>query len=167
MDILLRESQPSDFPFLREMLYEAIFWRAGGKKPSFEEGLAFPDSVREIAEWGERDGDTAVIAVHNAIPIGAAWYRFWTGSNFTNGYVDEETPVLGVAVHNAYRHQGIGKKLVEWLIDHASKYAVQKISLNVAKDNYAINLYIQLGFQEYADKGDAVTMVRKIRNITN
>ena len=62
MDILLRESQPSDFPFLREMLYEAIFWRAGVKKPSFEEGLAFPDSVREIAEWGERDGDTAVIA---------------------------------------------------------------------------------------------------------
>ena len=103
MNILLRESQHSNFPFLREMLYEAIFWRAGVKKPSFEEGLAYPDSVKEIADWGEREGDTAVIATVNSIPVGAAWYRFWTDSNFTNGYIDENTPVLGIAVHKAYR----------------------------------------------------------------
>lgn len=28
MNVLLRESQQSDIPFLREMLYEAVFWRA-------------------------------------------------------------------------------------------------------------------------------------------
>jgi hypothetical protein len=30
MNMLLRESQPSDLPFLREMLYEAVFWRDSG-----------------------------------------------------------------------------------------------------------------------------------------
>ena len=162
MNILLRESQLSDIPFLKEMLYEAKFWRVGVNKPSLEEGLAYPDSVQETADWGERNGDTAVIASLNSIPIAAAWYRFWTDSNFINGYLDENTPVLGIGVRNEYRHRGVGKKLVEWLIEYASKHSVQNISLNVAKDNYARNLYGQHGFQVVADKGDAVTMVRKI-----
>ena len=148
------------------MLYEAKFWRTDVKKPSFEEGLSYPDSLIETADWGAREGDVAVIAAANSIPIGAAWYRFWTDTNFIHGYVDENTPVLGIAVHNDYRHQGIGGKLVEWLINYSSEHAVQKISLNVSKDNYAKNLYSQHGFFVYSDKGDAVTMVRKIRDKT-
>ena len=162
MNILLRDSQHSDIPFLRKMLYEAVFWRASVDKPSFEEGLAYPEVSKALADWGERDGDTAVVATINSIPVGAAWYRFWTDSNFTHGYIDESTPVLAIGVHCDYRHQGIGKKMIEWLIDCASKHSIQKISLSVSKDNYAINLYRQQGFLEYADKGDAFIMVRKI-----
>ena len=72
------------------------------------------------------------------------------------------TPVLAIAVHRDYRHQGIGRKMIEWLIDYAPKHAIQKISLAVSKDNYAINLYRQLGFQEYVDKGDTYIMVYDI-----
>ena len=149
-------------PFLREMLYEAVFWRDSVNKPSFEEGLAYPDVSNALADWGERDGDTAVVAAINSIPVGAAWYRFWTGSNFTRGYIDKNIPVLGIGVHSDYRHQGLGRKMVRWLIDHASKRSIQKISLSVSKDNYAINLYRQEGFVEYADNGNALLMVREI-----
>ena len=145
------------------MLYEGVFWRASVNKPSFEEGLAYPDIIKELADWGERDGDTAVVATINSIPIGASWYRFWTDDNFIYGYIDEITPVLVIGVHNDYRHQGIGKKLMAWLIDHASKSAIQKISLSVSKDNIALNLYKQQGFVEYADNGDALIMVRTIK----
>ena len=162
MNILLRESQHSDIPFLREMLYEAVFWRASVNKPSFEEGLAYPDVSKSLADWGERDGDTAVVATINSIPIGASWYRFWTDDNFINGYIDEITPVLVIGVHSDYRHQGIGGKMIDWLIDQASKHSIQNMSLSVSKDNYALNLYRQQGFLEYADKGDAFIMVRKI-----
>ncbi len=162
MNILLRKSQHSDIPFLRKMLYEAVFWRASVNKPSFEEGLAYPNVSKSLADWGERDGDTAVVATINSIPVGAAWYRFWTDDNFDRGYIDETTPVLVIAVHSDYRHQEIEKKMTEWLINYASKHSIQKISLMVSKDNYAINLYKQQGFLEYADKGDAVIMVRKI-----
>lgn len=144
------------------MLYEAVFWRATVNKPTFEEGLAYPEISKALADWGERDGDTAVVATINSIPVGASWYRFWTDDNFIIGYIDEATPILVIGVHCDYRHQGIGKQMIEWLTDHASKHAVQEISLSVSKDNYAINLYKQQGFQEYADKGDAFTMVRKI-----
>ena len=162
MTILLRKSQHADLPFLREMLYEAVFWRATVNKPSFEEGLAYPDVTKSLADWGERDGDTAVVATLNSIPIGASWYRFWTDDNFILGYIDEITPVLVIGVHSDYRHQGIGKKMIGWLIDYASKHSIQRISLSVSKDNYAINLYKQQGFLEYKDNGDAFIMVRKI-----
>ena len=162
MKVELRNSQQSDIPFLRKMLYEAVFWRASVNKPSFEEGLAYLDVSKSLADWGERDGDTAVVATINSFPIGASWYRFWTDGNFINGYIDEIIPVLVIGVHSDYRRQGIGKKMIEWLIDYASKHSIQKISLSVSKDNYAINLYKQQGFLEYTDRGDALIMVRKI-----
>jgi ribosomal protein S18 acetylase RimI-like enzyme len=162
MDIRLREAQDTDIPFLKEMLYEAVFWRANPNKPSFEEGLAFPEVAKSLADWGKRDGDTAVVAILDSIPVGAAWYRYWTDDNFILGYVDEFTPVVVIAVHADYRHQGIGTKLIEGLIDCASKQVIKRISLSVSKDNYAIHLYRQQGFQEYLDKGDAFTMVRKL-----
>lgn len=161
MNLLLRESQQSDIPFLQEMLYEAVFWRPRPDKPSFEEGLAYPEVSKALAGWGKRDGDTAVIALINSTPVGAAWYRFWDDSNF-RGYVDENTPVLAIGVHSDYRHQGIGTKMMIWLVDYAAKHDVEKISLSVTKDNHAINLYRQQGFQEYADHGDWFSMVREI-----
>jgi len=149
-------------PFLREMLYEGVFWRASDNKPSFEEGLAYPDVSKALADWGERDGDTAVVATINSIPVGAAWYRFWADDDSIIGYVDENTPILAIAVHRNYRTRGIGTQMIEWLIDRASKRSIQQISLSVSKDNYALHLYGQQGFREHADRGDALTMVREV-----
>jgi len=160
--MLLRKAQHSDIPFLEKILYEAVFWRASVNKPSFEQGLAYPEVSKSLADWGERDGDIAVIANVDSMPAGAAWYRYWTDDNFINGYMEENTPVLVIGVHSDYRHRGIGKKMMDWLIEYASKHAIQKLSLSVSKDNYAINLYKQQGFVEYADKGDVFLMVRKI-----
>ena len=162
MTLLLRESQQSDIPFLRKILYEAVFWRAIANRPYFEEGLASPDVSKALADWGERDGDTAVIAMVNSVPAGASWYRYWSDDNYIIGYIDEVTPILAIGVCRDYRQQGIGKKMMEWIIDSAAKQAVQRISLSVSKDNFALNLYRQQGFQEYADRGDAFTMVRSI-----
>lgn len=161
-NLLLRESQSSDFSFLRGMLYEAVFWRTDDNKPSFEEGLAYPDVNNALKNWGKRDGDTAVVAVINSIPIGAAWFRFWNDNNVTRGYINKNIPVLAIGVHSDYRHQGIGRKMMKWLINYASNHSIHKISLSVSKDNYALSFYRQLGFKEYEDKGDWFIMVRSI-----
>ena len=161
MNTHLRKAQHADIPFLRKMLYEAVFWRDSGKNPSLEEGLAYPDVQKSLSNWGERDGDAAVVATIQGVPVGAAWYRFWTDENYIRGYIDEITPVLVIGVDSYHRHQGIGAKMIERLIDYASKQSIQNISLMVSKDNYAINLYRQEGFREYADKGDSLLMVRK------
>ena len=162
MIIHLKNSQPADLPFMKEILYEAVFWRVDDKRPSFEEGSAYPGVIKSLADWGEREGDAAVIATINDVPVGAAWYRYWTKDNYIRGYMDENVPVLVIGVHQDHRHQGIGSKIIEWLIEHAKKSGIQKMSLMVSKDNYALSLYRQQGFQEYSDDEDSFTMLRDI-----
>lgn len=161
MSIHLRESIPSDIQFLREMLYEAVFWRPNPNKPSFEEGLIYPGVSNALVDWGKRDGDTAVIALCDSRLAGAAWYRFYTDDNCIRGYINEMIPTVAIAVHEHYRRQGIGVKMIEWLIDCASKSNIQKLSLMVSKDNHAIRLYQKCGFLEYADKDDSLLMLRR------
>ena len=159
----LRESQPADLPFLTEMLYEAVFWRDPVNRPSFEDGMAYPEVSKSLADWGGRAGDTAVVALVHSKPVGAAWYRYWIDDNFIRGYVDPLTPVIVIGVHQDYRHQGIGTKMIQWLLEAASRASVPEVSLMVSKDNYAQNLYRQCGFLEYADRGDSWIMVREIQ----
>jgi len=161
MNKLLRKAQLSDLPFMREMLYEAVFWRPNPNRPSFQEGIAEPGVSNALVDWGDRDGDVAVIALIDSISAGAAWYRFYTDDNSIRGYIEKTTPTLVIAVHKDYRRQGIGEKMIEWLIDDASNRSIQYISLMVSKDNHAINLYRKCGFLEYADKGDSLLMLRK------
>ena len=159
MDMRLRESQHYDTPFLREMLHEGMFWRTIAGRPTLERALALPEVVREVDGWGERDGDTAVVAMVDSTAVGAAWYRFWTEDDSSSGYVDENTPVLAIAVHRDYRNRGIGRRMIAWLIDRASKQSISQISLSVSKDNRALKLHRDLGFREHFDRGDAFTMV--------
>lgn len=162
MTVILREARPSDLGFLREMLYEAVFWRPRPDKPSFEEGLALPDVAKALAAWGERFGDTAAIATVGSQLVGAAWARRWTDDDHIIGYVDERTPILGVAVREEHRRQGNGRRLIEWMIERAGNAGISQISLSVSKDNHSLTLYRALGFEQTIDRGDAFTMVRPI-----
>ena len=149
---------------MQEMLYKAVFWRARANKPSLEEGLALPEVRSALAGWGERGGDTGVIATVDSVPAGAAWFRFWTKDPLIRGYVDETIPVLAIGVHRDYRRRGIGSRMIEWLVDRASRRGIHHISLMVAQDNVALNLYRQQGFVEYADTGDDFVMVRQVES---
>jgi len=162
MNIKLRKSQQSDIPFLKEMLYEAVFWRNSLNKPSFDVGLSYPDVSKSLADWGNRDGDMAVISCIDSTPVGAAWVRYWNNKVNIRGYIEEKTPVLVIGVHRAYRRLGIAEKMINWLIDEVSKYSIQEISLMVTKDNHALYLYLKCGFKEFDDKGDSLLMLRKI-----
>lgn len=88
-----------------------------------------------MADWRTREGDTAVIATIDSIPVGAAWYRYWTDDNFILGYIEESMPVVVIAVEKEHRRQGLGKEMLEWLIDAAARQSIQRISLSVSEDN--------------------------------
>lgn len=57
---------------------------------------------------------------------------------------------LGVCVLKEYWGQGIGTKLIEYLIDWCKESGIiRKINLRVRSDNYsAIHIYKKLGFNE-------------------
>ncbi len=146
------------------MLHEAVFWRAGADMPSLTEGLAHPEVERSLEDWGERAGDTGVVATVGSTPVGASWYRLWTDDNHIRGFVDETTPVLVIGVRRDHRRGGVGGMLIDWLVDRASAQGFQRISLAVSKDNHALSLYYHLGFVEYVDMGDTLLMVRSLEH---
>jgi putative acetyltransferase len=56
---------------------------------------------------------------------------------------------IGISVHTAYQGKGIGKKLMETLMDLADNWLMLvRVDLTVFSDNeHAINLYKQFGFE--------------------
>ena len=164
MAFLLRVATRDDLPFLREMLYEAVYWRSIAQKnnPPFDEGLAAPGVGNALDDWGEREGDTAIIAVLDSIPVGAAWYRFYSTSNAIRGYIDEITPVLVLAIAREHRRSGIGTRLLAGLIERASERGINRLSLMVSNDNHAYGLYKKLGFRVYANEESSCLMVRQM-----
>jgi ribosomal protein S18 acetylase RimI-like enzyme len=163
MALSLRDATSDDLPFLREMLYEAVYWRSilHNESPPFDEGLAAPGVRNELDEWDQRKGDTGVVAVLDSVPVGAAWYRFCSRSNAIRGYIDDATPVTVLAVARHYRRRGIGTVLLTGLIERACEQGIHRLSLMVSDDNHAYALYRKCGFTDYAKAEDARLMIRQ------
>lgn len=151
-----------DIIFLRQMLYEAVFWRNPTKRMSFDKAFELPEVRKALEDFGMRSGDVGIIAKQNNERIGAVWMRIWTEKDQVRGYIDENIPVLAIAVQENYRHKGIGKLLMNEIITYASKNHINNISLCVSKDNRALNLYKACEFVEASDIGDSYNLVRYI-----
>jgi ribosomal protein S18 acetylase RimI-like enzyme len=161
MKFKLRNHTESDMPFLKEMLFEAAYWRPDMERPSIEEGLSLPELKKILSGWG-RKGDTAVIAeTSDRLKTGAAWYRFWTEGNHSYGFVKSQIPEIGMAVVREYRGQGIGNALLRELIRIADENKIYELSLSVESDNPARYLYLKHRFIKVNTVANSWTMVRK------
>ncbi len=90
--------------------------------------------------------------------IGAAWLRFWTVEEHSYGFIDSQTPELGIAVRQGQRGRGAGTKLLKELLECARLQSIRQVSLNVEHDNPARNLYEKLGFRKVDFVGGSWTM---------
>ena len=98
--------------FLRDMLHHAYYWKE--RQPD-----AGPGPVQlYVKAWG-RPGDSAVIALLDGFPVGAAWYRLFTSEPVGYGFIDEHTPELAVAVVPNARGLGVGSALMRALLERA------------------------------------------------
>ena len=89
-----------------------------------------------------------MIALVDNIPGGAAWYRLFEETNQGYGFVDRETPELGIAIRPKYRQQGLGIGLMKAIIQQAKTDGYKAISLSVDPENQtAVRLYEKLGFE--------------------
>ncbi|GJM27303.1 MAG: N-acetyltransferase [Phycisphaerae bacterium] len=158
MNASIRDASPHDTPFLKAMLYEAAYWRPGQPRPPIDTALADPELAKLLANWGN-NGDVGVIAVsEDAEPIGAAWYRFWTDDHHSYGYVDAATPEIAIGVVHEWRGYGVGRALLEALIERARSANVGTLSLSVERDNPALRLYERMGFVTVGSLDNAWTM---------
>lgn len=159
----IRRLTSSDQPFLHEMLYQSLYVREGGK-PFPREVLSRPEISRYVEGWG-RAGDLGFVAIdrNGDEPIGAAWLRLLADEEKGYGYVDDETPELGMAVLPGYRGRGIGTSLLNRLLKSAGA-DYRKVCLSVSADNPALRLYERVGFERVGEDASSVTMVKRLRN---
>jgi ribosomal protein S18 acetylase RimI-like enzyme len=153
MAVVVRRGSAQDVRFLRDMLHHAYYWKE--RKPD-----AGPGPVQlYVKAWG-RDGDTAVIAIVDGFPVGAAWYRLFPSAHPGYGFVNEQTPELAVAVVPSARGKGVGSALLETLLERARADGFGGLSLSVDRLNgAAIALYERHGFARVEERDDSLTMV--------
>ncbi len=140
------------------MLYESIYMPEDEKNKM--ELLNSSSIKKYYEEWG-RKGDTALLAIdENNLPVGAVWYRLFDESNKGYGFVDVQTPELGIAVTQEARGLGIGTLLMKKIIRQASEDGYKSLSLSVDPENMsAVYIYRQLGFIDYGVSETSITMV--------
>jgi GNAT superfamily N-acetyltransferase len=91
-------------------------------------------------------------------PIGAAWWRFFTEQDHGYGLIEPAVPEVSIGVSKDMRGRGVGRVLLEELIERARDGDPPALSLSVEKDNPALRLYERLGFARVGRDDNAWTM---------
>ena len=147
---MIRRGNRQDVRFLRDMLRHAFYWRPGG-------GIEEASLWRYVVGWG-RPGDAAVIALDEGFPVGAAWYRLFKRDEPGFGFIDEQTPEVSIAVVPSRRGQGFGGRLLAALIELAREQGYPALSLSVAADSRAVEVFERAGFRRSTEEDGTWTM---------
>ena len=101
---------------------------------------------------------------------GAAWIRRLNSDHGSNGYIDDNTPILTMAVLPEFRGQGYGSQMLEQLFIEAGAL-YEQISVSVLKESDAVRFYEKHGFsrydkgiteQSFVDGSEVITLVKKL-----
>lgn len=157
----IRPAGPADGDFLAEMLVAAFFWRPDGPAGDLRSVLGRPEVAHYVSGW-PGPGDLGVVA-EDGVPIGAAWLRILPDDDRGYGFVDEDTPELGIGVVATHRGRGIGSQMLKALIVSARLQGHAAMSLSVDPDNPARRLYERCGFRVVGAVGGSLTMLLSLR----
>ena len=157
MNYTIRELQGTEYPLLKEFLYEAIFVPEGMGPPP-RSILDGPELQVYISGFGTQPDDRALCAEVNGTVVGAVWVRIMDDY----GHIDGETPSFAISLYKEYRGLGIGTELMERMLAILEERKYRQASLAVQKANYAVKLYQKLGFEIVDERDTEYIMVKHL-----
>ena len=160
MRYIIRPLQTSERPLLSDFLYEAIYQR-DWETPIPRSVLEQPEISVFIEDFGKPD-DLCLVAVVDEQIIGAVWTRILSGAVKGFGNVDEHTPEFAISLFRQYRGKGIGTRLMLAMLAELKEKEYQQVSLAVQKDNYAVEMYKNVGFHIVAENEEEYIMICKL-----
>jgi ribosomal protein S18 acetylase RimI-like enzyme len=156
-DCIIREIKKNEIPLLSNFIYEAIF-------PRDEKNLLPFDVINEpnvkvyIENFGKSDDLCLVAEIEEKI-VGAVWTRILSGEIKGHGNIDKNTPEFAISVYKDYRKKGIGTKLMKNMLRLLKDKGYTKTSLAVQKDNFATDMYKNVGFEIMKETEEEYIMV--------
>ncbi len=158
MKYIIREMQSKEYFLLDDFLYEAIFQR--------DEVNLLPKSIINkpelqiyVNKFGEKKDDYCLCVEVEGRVVGAVWVRNIKGY----GCVDEITPEFAIALYKNFRGYGIGTKMMKKMLKYLKEVGYSKSSLAVQKDNYAVKMYLDVGFQIIDENKEEYIMVHYLK----
>lgn len=158
MEYKIRKMTPAEYPLLENFLYEAIFQRD-------ETNLAPRDIIKKpelqvyIENFGQKKDDFCFCAEADGSVVGAVWVRNIKGY----GSIDETTPEFAISLYKQYRGKGIGTAMMEEMLKVLRGKGYSQASLAVQKDNYALKMYLNAGFQIADENEEEYIMVCRLQ----
>ena len=157
MKYTIREIEKSEYNILNEFLYQAIFIPKGVTPPP-------KDIIRNgelqvyVKEFGTRKDDKCFVAeVDNSI-VGAVWVRIMNDY----GHINNDTPSFAISLYKDYRGYGIGTELMKTMLKYLKKSKYKQCSLAVQKANYAVKMYLNVGFEVVNENAEEYIMLCKL-----
>lgn len=148
MDYTIRKIKETEYPLLKDFLYEAIFVPEGVEPPP-KSIVNAPELQVYISGFGLEPHDTALIAEIDNKAVGAVWVRIMNDY----GHIDDETPSFAISLYKEYRGLGIGTEMMKAMLAILKDRGYKQASLAVQKANYAVEMYRKIGF-EIVDEND-------------
>lgn len=143
----LRVLRSRDVDQLAAFYYWTLFVSEGEKSPPWDIMQQAPFQYY-LQDWG-RSGDIGFLLESHTEKqlIGMAWFRLFDGHHAGFGFVAPHIPELVLAVHPAYRSQGVGSELLDKLIRQARIEGFSGLSLSVHPKSPAVRLYQRYNFK--------------------
>jgi GNAT superfamily N-acetyltransferase len=121
--------------------------------------------------YGFTSKDLGLYALVDNQLAGAVWIRRLNADHGSNGYIDDNTPILNMAVLPEFRGKGIGSQMIEQLLMEAGAL-YENISVSVIYDSPATRFYERHGFmrydhgsveQSFVDGKNVITLIKKLQ----
>ncbi|MFG6346989.1 MAG: GNAT family N-acetyltransferase [Lachnospiraceae bacterium] len=157
MDYTIREIQKQEYPLLDNFLYEAIFIPEGVEPPP-KNIITSPELQVYVEHFGESRDDWGLMAEADGKIVGAVWVRIMDDY----GHIDNETPSLAISLYKEYRGLGIGTAMMKEILTLLKSHGYSRVSLSVQKANYAVKLYLKIGFEIVGENEEEYIMVYHI-----
>ena len=114
-----------------------------------------PELQVYVDGFGTKDGDICLVAETDGVIVGAVWVRIMDDY----GHVDDETPSFAISLLKEYRGIGIGTELMKRMLVELKTCKYKKASLAVQKQNYAVRMYKNVGFEIVDENEEEYIMV--------
>ena len=157
MDYTIRKIKETEYDVLNDFIYEAIFIPQGVEPPP-KSIILNEDLQVYVRNFGKSPDDHCLVAETDGKIVGAVWTRIMNDY----GHVDDATPSFAISLYKEYRSFGIGTAMMKQMLELLKQDGYKQASLAVQKANYAVKMYLNVGFEIVDENDEEYIMICKL-----